>query len=85
MECLYPGPPREVWQIVSRDNSPNYAQGAADALEDMELAAQHDGIPLGIRPPDPNYPVMYMKGYMEHFAPKWHRCTSACRERSVTR
>jgi hypothetical protein len=79
----YQGPPLEEWQPMSRDNSPNYAQGAADALEDMELVAQHGGVALGARPNDPNYPVMYMKGYMEHYAPKPHRCTSACQRGSA--
>jgi hypothetical protein len=79
MECRYPGPPLEDWQQMSRDNSPNYAQGAADALRDMELVAQHGGQPVGPVPPNPDYPVMYQKGYWEHYAPVPHRCTAACK------
>lgn len=63
---------------MSRANSPNYALGAADALTDNELEQQHDGIPLGPRPNDPAYPVMYMKGYEEHREPRPHKCTRAC-------
>lgn len=43
-------------------NSPSYAQGREDGMADN--AREADGKePLGPMPPDPKYPVMYMKGY----------------------
>jgi hypothetical protein len=68
---------------MSRENSPNYAQGAADALEDMQLDAQHGGVALGPRPPNPAYPHMYMLGYNEHYEYCPHRCTAACGQGST--
>jgi hypothetical protein len=68
---------------MSRDNSPSYAQGAADALEDMQLDAQHGGVRLGARPPNPAYPRMYMLGYVENYVYCPHRCNSSC-ERPVS-
>ena len=64
---------------MTRDNSPNYAAGAADALSDNARVAEHGGYALGPTPPNPDYPVMYMKGYQEHFAPIEHVCTDQCR------
>lgn len=43
-------------------NSPSYAQGRADGEADN--AREADGKePFGPHPPNPDYPVMYMKGY----------------------
>ena len=50
---------------MSRENSPSYAQGAADAMRDNELADAKE-IPIGPQPPNPKYPLMYMRGYQEH-------------------
>jgi hypothetical protein len=68
---------------MSRENSPSYAAGAADALRDMALEAEHDGVPLGPEPPNPAYPVMYMRGYMENYEHRPHTCSAQCaRERT---
>ena len=50
---------------MSRENSDRYARGAADALRDNELTEAGE-TPIGPQPPDPKYPVMYMRGYQEH-------------------
>lgn len=46
----------------SEARSPAYAQGFADGAADNERQADGKD-PLGPNPPDPAYPVMYMKGY----------------------
>lgn len=43
-------------------NSPMYAQGIEDAETDNQLVADGEE-PIGPQPPNPDYPVMYMKGY----------------------
>lgn len=63
---------------MSRENSPSYAIGAADALRDMALNAEHDGVPIGPEPPDPNYPRMYTYGYMENYEYIPHTCNARC-------
>ena len=66
---------------MSRENSPNYALGAADALADMARVAEHGGVAVG---PDvsqlrnPNYPAMYLKGYRENYEPVPHLCGITC-------
>ena len=50
---------------MTRENSPAYAQGAADAVRDNELTA-HGETPIGPQPPNPKYPLMYLRGYQEH-------------------
>ena len=60
--------------------SPSYAIGAAHALRDMALDAEHDGVALGPEPPVPAYPVMYLKGYRENYEHIPHRCTRECTE-----
>ena len=44
--------------------SPMYVYGKKDAERDMALSK-----PIGPQPPNPDYPAMYMKGYMEHYTP----------------
>lgn len=63
---------------MSRENSPNYAYGCQDARLDMHMMAQHGGRALGPRPPYPDYPAMYNKGYEETFVPCPHVCDSVC-------
>lgn len=47
---------------MTAENSPSYAMGRADGEADN--AREADGVdPLGPIPPDPDYPVMYLKGY----------------------
>ena len=54
---------------MTADNSPMYAQGVADGEMDCEIVAScPPGVPLGPTPPNPAYPVMYLRGYEEAWA-----------------
>lgn len=65
---------------MSRETSQRYVDGAADALRDNDLVAQHNGCAIG---PEvgPGYPNnMYTYGYRENFAPVPHTCIDKCRK-----
>lgn len=67
-------------------NSPMYAQGSADGEADSAaLSACPPGEAAGPRPPSPAYPVMYMRGYTEHFLPFPCQCDGKCRGESEER
>lgn len=53
---------------MSKDNSPMYARGVDDAMADNERVANGNDA-IGPTPPNPAYPVMYNKGYNDHFSP----------------
>ena len=51
---------------MSKDNSPSYAQGVSDAEVDNALVSNGKP-PIGPQPPNPAYPVMYLRGYEDTF------------------
>lgn len=58
-----------------------YDQGRADAEADDEVITRcPPGDPQGPRPPYPDYPTMYLRGYEEHYVGVPHVCTGRCRE-----
>lgn len=65
---------------MSKANSPRYQQGLMDGAEDAsDLSQCPPTQPLGPRPPDPAYPVMYMTGYNEAFDPVPCPCDGSCK------
>jgi len=51
---------------MSKENSPSYAQGVSDAEVDNALVSNGKP-PIGPQPPNPAYPVMYLRGYEDTF------------------
>jgi len=67
---------------MSEANSPTFLQGQVDGERDNDLIGQcPPAPPIGPEPPFPDYPTMYMRGYMSTYVGEPHRCTNACRQR----
>ena len=67
---------------MGEHNSPYFAAGCADGERDTQLRTSHPGgSEIGPQPPDPNYPVMYMRGYERTFDPTaYHELCPMCDE-----
>ena len=65
---------------MTATNSPMYKQGRTDGEADLLLVESCPSVPaLGPCPPNPDYPVMYMRGYSEVFDTAVpHQCTESC-------
>lgn len=68
---------------VSEANSPTYAVGLLDGLDDEARIKSCPSVPaLGECPPFPDYPVMYLRGYWSVYTGVAHRCSRECRRRT---
>jgi len=61
-------------------NSPMYKLGVEHGCADTErIASCPPGSSVGPAPPDPDYPIMYNRGYRAGFDPGMaHLCTGKC-------
>lgn len=67
---------------MTTTNSPMYAAGRIDGEADARRIGECPTRPArGPQPPNPDYPVMYERGYHEVFdATVAHICTGECRK-----
>lgn len=67
---------------MSEGNSPTFAMGLDDgALDELLIKSCPSEPPIGPRPPFPDYPVMYRRGYYQAYTGDPHVCTKRCRRR----
>ena len=71
---------RVLYPMRRRHMSPMEAIGFNDGLYDTELISSCPPIPpLGPQPPNPDYPVMYERGYRAGFDPSaFHQGCKRC-------
>ena len=68
---------------MSETNSPSFKLGQADGRADRQLVETCPGVPpIGPQPPDPAYPVMYLRGYWRVMVgAEPHICVAECRRK----